>query len=207
MKTWGLTGGVGMGKSAAAQLLRDRGVPVADTDLLARQVVEPGQPALAEIQRVFGAEVIGPDGRLRREEMARRVFADPAARQQLEALTHPRIRERWRAQVAAWRAEGKPLAVVAIPLLFETGAEAEFDAVVCVACTAQTQRQRLRARGWTAEQIQQRLAAQWPVERKLALSDYVLWSEGGLEVLAAQLERIPGVCATDAPGTARQQTR
>jgi dephospho-CoA kinase len=195
MKFFGLTGGVGMGKTAAERLLRERGVPVVDTDALARQVVEPGQPALDEIQRVFGAEVIDTDGQLRREELARLVFADPAARQQLEAITHPRIRELWRAQVENWREQGCPAAVVAIPLLFETKAEADFDAVICVACTAQTQQRRLQERGWTAEQVRQRIAAQWPVEKKMALADYVVWSEGGLEVLASQLERILALTA------------
>jgi dephospho-CoA kinase len=190
MKLFGLTGGVGMGKSAAERLLRARRVPVVDTDALAREVVEPGQPALAEIQRVFGPEVIDSDGQLRREEVARRVFADPAARQQLEAITHPRIRELWLAQAAAWRAEGKRRAVVIIPLLFETGVEQEFDAVICVACTAATQRQRLCDRGWSLDQIHQRIAAQWPVEKKIALANFVVWSEGGLEELAAQLERV-----------------
>jgi dephospho-CoA kinase len=127
---------------------------------------------------------------LRRGELARRVFADPGARQQLEAITHPRIRELWRAQVNAWRTEGQPVAVVGIPLLFETKAEAGFDAVICVACTAQTQQRRLLERGWTTEQVRQRIAAQWPVEQKMASADYVVWSEGGLEVLAAQLDQI-----------------
>ncbi|PYJ06035.1 MAG: dephospho-CoA kinase, partial [Verrucomicrobia bacterium] len=104
------------------QLFRQRGVPVADTDLLARQVVEPGQPALAEVQQAFGQEIVGPDGRLRRDELARRVFTDPAARKRLEDILHPRIRALWRAQVEAWHAEGRSLAVVVIPLLFETNA-------------------------------------------------------------------------------------
>jgi dephospho-CoA kinase len=193
VKVIGLTGGVGVGKSAAEHLLRERGLAVVDSDNLARQVVEPGQPALAEIQRAFGPEVIGPDGWLRREELARRVFADPQARAQLEAITHPRIRKLWQAQVAEWRSAGKPWAVVAIPLLFETGAEKECDAVISVACTAQTQRERLLARGWSAGQIRQRISAQWPAEKKMALADYVAWSEGGLEVLAEQLDRILAV--------------
>lgn len=190
MKTFGLTGGVGMGKSAAERLLRERGVPVVDTDALARRIVEPGEPTLTEIQRTFGPEVIDTDGQLRREELARIVFANPTARQQLEAITHPRIRELWQAQVAAWRAEDRPLAVVIIPLLHETGAETELDAVICVACTAQTQQRRLRERGWSSVQVHQRIAAQWPVDKKMALADYVVWSEGGLDVLAAQLDRI-----------------
>jgi len=190
MQVLGLTGGIGMGKSTADQLLRERGVAVVDTDLLARRLVEPGQPALAEIQNTFGREIIGADGRLRREELACRVFADAAAREQLERILHPRIRTLWLAQVAAWRAAGRPTAVVVIPLLFETNSAAHFDATICVACSAATQRQRLQARGWSAEQMGRRISAQWPVEKKMALADFVVWTEAGLDVHAAQLERI-----------------
>lgn len=190
MKVIGLTGGVGMGKSATDGLLRQRGVPAVDTDLLARQIVEPGQPALAEIRQLFGPEVIGADGRLRRAQLARRVFADPVARRQLESLLHPRIRALWLAQLQTWRSEGRPLAVVVIPLLFETHAEKEVDATICVACSAPTQQQRLLARSWSPAQIEQRIAAQWPVEKKLALADFVIWTEAGMDVHAAQLDRI-----------------
>ena len=190
MKVIGVTGGIGMGKSACAELIRQRGIPVIDTDDLARQVVEPGQAALEEIQHRFGPEMLGPDGRLRRGELARRVFANPAAREELERMLHPRIRQLWRARVESLRGEGRPLAVVIIPLLFETGAEKELDATICVACSSATQRQRLHERGWSEEQIHQRTRAQWPVEKKVALADYVIWSEAGLEVHAAQLDRI-----------------
>jgi dephospho-CoA kinase len=188
-----------MGKSASAQLLAARGVAVVDTDELARRAVEPGQPALEQVRQRFGPEVVAPDGRLRREELARRVFAEPAARKDLEALLHPSIRALWQAQVAAWRKEGRACAVVVIPLLFETGAEAELDATICVACSAASQRQRLLARGWTTEQMEQRIGAQLPVEQKMARADYVVWTEGSLEVHAAQLERI-------VPGDAPQKT-
>ena len=190
MKVLGLTGGVGMGKSASADLLRSRAIPVVDTDDLARQVVEPGQPALAEVIKAFGPGILGPDGRLLREELARRVFADPAARKRLEEILHPPIRALWRAQVEAWRAERRPLAVVVIPLLFETSAEAELDATVCVACTLPTQNERLRARGWSPKDIEQRIRAQWPIEVKMARADYVIWTEAGLDVHAAQLGRL-----------------
>ena len=190
MKAVGLTGGVGMGKSASAQLFRDRGARVVDTDDLARQVVQPGQPALAKVAAAFGPGIVGPDGQLRRQELARIVFADPAARRRLEAILHPRIRTLWCAQVATWRAEGHPLAVVVIPLLFETKAEAELDATICVACSLATQQERLLARGWSAEQIEQRNRAQWPVEQKIARADYLVWTEAGLDVHAAQVDRI-----------------
>src|ERR1041384_6225301 len=135
MKLFGLTGGIGMGKSAAALILAQRGIPVEDTDQLARSVVAPGQPALAEIQRAFGDEVISPEGALRRDVLARIVFSDPSAREKLEANTHPRIRELWKKQVEFFRDGGAKAACVVIPLLFETNAETEFDAIICVACS------------------------------------------------------------------------
>lgn len=190
MKLLGLTGGVGMGKSTCAQLMRARGIPVVDTDDLARAVVEPGQSALAEIQQLFGAEMIAPDGQLRRDVLAQRVFADPDSRRQLEAILHPRIRALWRGQAEQWRNQNLPMAAVAIPLLFETNAESEFNAVICVACSKTTQFKRLQARGWSVPQIQQRLAAQFSIEDKMARSNYVIWSEGSVQVHEAQLDRI-----------------
>jgi dephospho-CoA kinase len=190
MKVLGVTGGVGMGKSTCSDLLRQRGVAVIDTDQLARQIVEPGQPALAEVRDVFGAELLDDAGRLRRDLMAQRIFSDPVARQKLEAILHPRIRKLWQAQVKEWRMWQLPLGVVIIPLLFETHAQTEFDAVICVACSAETQLARLRARGWPDQQIQQRIAAQWPVDQKIAKANYVIWTEGSLAVHAAQLDQI-----------------
>lgn len=190
----GLTGGVGMGKSTAATLLRRRGLPVVDTDDLARQVVEPGQPALEEIRAAFGESLIGPEGQLRRGDLARLVFSKEEARKKLEQILHPRIRQLWHDQVQTWRDEGHNFAVVVIPLLFETGAEKELDRTICVACSAATQRQRLAPRGWSAEQIEQRIRAQLPIEQKLAKADFVIWTEGTMEVHEAQLERVlPGV--------------
>ena len=190
MKTLGLTGGVGMGKSTCAQLLSARGAAVVDTDELARQVVEPGQPALAQVQSAFGSDIVDGGGRLKREALAQRVFADPSARKKLEAILHPRIRALWQTQLETWRAEGRLLAVVVIPLLFETHAETASDRILCVACSAATQRERLRARGWTDAQLHQRIAAQMAIEEKLLLSHHVTWTEGNMDVHAQQLDRI-----------------
>ena len=189
----GLTGGIGMGKSTSASLLERRGVPVIDTDHLARQIVEPGQPALGEIRAAFGGEVFGADGRLRRDELAKVVFNDDEKRRRLEGILHPRIRELWMAQAQAWRAENRAAGVVVIPLLFETDAAKEFDAVICVACSTASQRRRLQSRGWDVDQIERRIAAQWPAQRKMDSARYVVWTEGSLDIHAAQLERIPGL--------------
>jgi dephospho-CoA kinase len=198
-----------MGKSTAATLLAQRGVTIVDTDILARQVVEPGQPALVEIRQAFGAEMIASDGSLRRDQLARRVFSDSAARKRLEGILHPRIRQIWQSQLADWRARpGSEASVpgdrdhsgtqhsntryfcVVIPLLFETQAEREVDATLCVACSSATQHQRLSSRGWNAEQINQRIKSQLPIEEKMARADYVIWNEGSVDVLAAQLQRV-----------------
>ena len=190
MKLFGLTGGIGMGKSAAAQILAQCGVSVIDTDVLARSVVEPGQPALVDIRNTFGASVLSADGSLRRDVLARIVFPDPQARQKLEAITHPRIRDLWIKQVEQWRTQDIPAACVVIPLLFETNAESEFDATICVACSTATQQKRLLDRNWSAEQIAQRIAAQFLIDKKIAQANYVIWNEGGLDILRAQLELI-----------------
>jgi len=190
MKVCGLTGGVGMGKSAAARFFLERGTKLLDTDEIAHRLVQPGQVALAAIQAAFGGQVIGPAGELNRAALAQIVFADAGARKQLEAVLHPLIREQWTTQIDIWRGEDHLLAMVVIPLLFETQAEPHFDKIICAACSAAAQRKRLLARGWTPEQIRLRNAAQLLVEEKIARSDYVIWTEGTLAVHAHQVDDI-----------------
>ncbi len=190
MQLFGVTGGVGMGKSTAGEFLREQGVLVVDTDAIARQLVEPGQPALEEIAGRFGRSVLSADGRLNRRELARVAFSDASARAALEAILHPRIRATWEAGVKEWRAAGHATGAVIIPLLFETKAAPLFDAVICVACSGASQWQRLRQRGWSDGEIRQRLEAQLPLEQKIAQSDFVVWTDTTLEAHAAQLSRI-----------------
>jgi len=185
----GLTGGVGMGKSTAAKLLQKQGVPVVDSDDLARDVVAVGEPALAEIAEIFGADFLA-NGKLDRAKMAAHIFGNDAERKKLEAIIHPRVRERWLSQMESWRADKVPLGVVVIPLLFEVGAETEFDLVICVACTGNTQRERLRARGWDDAQIAARIAAQTDVAEKIGRADQVVWAEGDVNLLREQLQSI-----------------
>jgi len=192
MKVCGLTGGVGMGKSTAAGFLLAQGVRVVDTDDLAHQLVQSGQPALVEITKTFGEEMLSAAGELNRAKLAARVFADPVARRQLEAILHPRIREAWLRQLKNWRADNWPLAVVVIPLLFETAAENHFEKIICVASSGVTQRARLAARGWNPEQIQQRVAAQLPTEEKMARAHFVVWTEGEKEIHRRQIDEILG---------------
>lgn len=188
MKLVGVTGGIGMGKSACAGILQKRGLPVVDTDTIAHEIVEPGKPALEEIKAAFGGEILGADGRLRRGELAKKVFIDQTALRKLEDILHPRIREIWVAQAERWKVEGQGIGFVVIPLLYETNAASQFDHVICVACSGETQRKRLRGRGWTDEQLQRRIDAQWPAIKKMDAAHFVIWTETTMEAHAAQVE-------------------
>ena len=186
----GLTGGVGMGKSTAARLLKKVGLPVVDSDDLAREAVHPGTEGLAEIADEFGEGFLKADGSLDRDKMASKVFQDEAARKRLEAIIHPRVRTVWEKQIDQWREQKWPVGVVVIPLLFEVDLQDSFDAVLCVACTANTQRARLRERNWDDAQITARIAAQMDIAQKIDLADHVLWNEGAPELLMDQMKEI-----------------
>ena len=186
----GLTGGVGMGKSTAARLLKKAGLPVVDSDDLAREVVQPGTDALAKIAAEFGEGFLNADGSMNRVKMASTVFQDGAARKRLEAIIHPRVRVGWEKQIEQWREQKRPVGVVVIPLLFEVDLQDSFDAVLCVACTANTQRARLRERNWDDAQITARIAAQMDIAQKMDLADHVLWNEGAPELLMDQMKEI-----------------
>lgn len=179
-----------MGKSTAASILQKIGVAVIDTDNIARDLVQPGQPALAEIKREFGDHLVNEKGELLRRELAAEVFADEQKRAKLEAILHPRIREIWFKTAQQWRSENKLSAAVIIPLLFETNAQSAFTAVICLACSPETQLQRLRQRGWSDGDIQRRIASQWPIEKKIAQANYVIWTDTTVEAHEEQLQRL-----------------
>lgn len=183
-----LTGGIASGKSAVSAAFARRGVPVLDADLIARQVVEPGQPALAGVIAAFGPEVLGPDGRLDRTALRALVFARPEARRQLESILHPAIRQ---AFTAASAMAGGPYQIHAIPLLAESGRAREYDRVLVVDCPRETQLQRLLARdNETPERAEAILAAQATREARLAIATEILPNTGTLDELDAAVERL-----------------
>ena len=191
MRIVGLTGGIATGKSTFAEALRARGAPVIDADVLAREVVAPGSPALAEIARTFGPGVLGPDDALDRKRLGALVFADPEARHRLEAITHPAIRQLMLAETARLAEAGHPLAFYDAPLLYEVGIDAVVDAVVVVYAPEQAQRARLAARDWaSAAEAEARLAAQWPIDEKAARADFVVDNTGGTGDLGSKAERL-----------------
>ena len=188
MITMGLTGGIGAGKSEASEYLKRLGIPILDTDVVARELVTPGQPALAEIVAAFGSAILDSQGHLDRSALGQKVFGDSAARQRLEGILHPRIYEGWTAWIRQQSLQDQRLCAVVIPLLYEKGYDSHFQVTLALGCTPQTQRQRLHQRQWTDQMIDQRLAAQWPMSEKLQRANYCLWSEGQREALHQQIE-------------------
>jgi len=184
----GLTGGIASGKSTVARLFGSLGVPIIDADELAREVVTPGTQGLAQIVARFGPRVLAPDGTLDRRALRAIVFADPAARADLEALTHPAIRA---AMEERSRAAGGPYQIFMIPLLLESGDRQAFDRVLVVDCDPELQVRRLQARdGSTLEQVRAILGAQVPRAVRLKEADDLITNDGELHALTSQVERL-----------------
>jgi dephospho-CoA kinase len=188
----GLSGGIGSGKSTAARLLEARGAVVLDADLIAHEILAPGGPAVGAVLQRFGPEVAGPDGGVDRRRLRSVVFADPAARRDLEAITHPLIYAAMASRLGG-TFEQDAVVVVDAPLLVETGGRERVGmrALVVVAAEQSQQIERVVARGdMTAEEAAAVIAAQAPAERKLAAADYVLDNRGSPADLKAGVETL-----------------
>jgi dephospho-CoA kinase len=184
----GLTGGIASGKSTVADMFADLGTPVIDTDVIAREVVRPGQPALDEIREAFGDGVIDPDGTLDRAAMRTIVFGDDAARRRLEAILHPRIGAATRAQADA---AGGDYQIIVVPLLVESALRAFVDRVLVVDCDEATQIARLLARDTESEaQARRMLAAQSTRAERMAIADDVIANDGSLDDTREQVEAL-----------------
>jgi len=190
LKVLGLTGGIGSGKSTVAKLIADLGVPVLDADVLAREVVEPGQPALAEVAATW-PEAIGPDGKIARGKLADIVFADPAQRLRLEAIMHPRIQALSDQRFAELAAKGHALAFYEASLLVESGRYKDFDGLVVVTASPETQLERVLARGGLSEEkAQARIDAQLPLLAKVRVATHLVDNDGDLDATKQQVERL-----------------
>lgn len=194
MATWilGVTGGIGSGKTAATNYLQQLGVTVVDADVVAREVVEPGTPALAAIADYFGSDAIITTGehagRLNRPWLRQCVFADPAQRLALEAITHPAIRDSLKQQLAA---AASRYAVLASPLLWESGQVNLVQHTLLIDVTEATQMQRASSRdGVSPAQIEAIMKAQWSRAQRLARADDIISNEGCLAELHARLDAL-----------------
>ena len=185
-----LTGGIATGKSYCLARFAALGVPIIDADVLARDAVAPGSPGLRAVQGRFGQSVIAPDGTLDRAAMAKIVFADHHARAALEAIIHPEVRRRIRDWFTT-RPGAAAFAIADIPLLFETGQEHDFDRVIVVACEPEEQLRRLKARDALSEEdARRRLAAQWPIEEKVARAHHLIKTDGTFADTDAQVQTL-----------------
>lgn len=190
MKVFGLTGGIASGKSTVTAMFREAGVPVIDADALAREVVEPGQPALLEIAARFPGTVDAA-GRLDRAKLGALVFSEPSARAALNAITHPRIQALALERTQALAARGTPVALYDAALLIENRLHEALDGVVLVSCPVEVQRARLMARnGLSAEAADQRIASQLSLEQKRPFATWIIDNGGSLEATRAQVEQV-----------------
>ncbi|HVH64831.1 MAG TPA: dephospho-CoA kinase [Candidatus Acidoferrum sp.] len=190
MRVLGLTGGIGSGKSTVASMFTELGAEVIDADQLARDVVEPGQPALEEIVQAFGADIVRPDGQLDRAKLGSIVFADAAARSRLNAITHRRIRERMHHEVQQ-RSDRQGLLLLDIPLLYENARSSLVEKVIVVWVDAATQLRRLTERsGLSSDEATRRIASQMSLDEKRAQADIVIDNTGSLESTRRQVAAI-----------------
>jgi len=192
MKVVGLTGGIATGKSTVAAMLRMRHrVPVIDLDRVAREVVEPGTPALRAIVAHFGEEVLGADGALDRAALRRRISVDAEARKALEAITHPAIREGAAKALADLAQTGVPAAVVEAALLVETGSWRTYPFLIVVSCDPEVQLRRLMARDGQGEaEARALIATQLPMGEKERVATHVIRNDGDLDALEAEVDRV-----------------
>ena len=189
----GLTGGIATGKSTVSNHFKELGIPVLDADVVAREVVEPGQPALADIVAEFGDEMLLPDGSLYRKALGAVVFGNPEKLAKLNQFTHPRVQASMRAQADAYAKAGVPLIVLDIPLLLEGKNAAGADAVMVVTVPADVQQERLMARNQlSAEDARKRMNSQMPMAEKEQLADYVIDNSG---TIADTYEQVDAVLA------------
>lgn len=190
-KIIGLTGGIASGKSTVSALLRQAGIPVIDADQVARQVQRPGSVALDKLAAAFGPAIIAPDGSLNRQQLGQRVFDDPAARQELDRIVQPLIKNTiWQA-VDNLRRQGVANVVLDVPLLFEAGYDTDCDLVVVVRVSPATELRRLMARnGYSRAAAQARIAAQLPLSVKVAKADVVIDNDGSREETRRQVAQL-----------------
>jgi dephospho-CoA kinase len=195
----GLTGGIATGKSTVSEMLRGLGAEIIDADRLAREVVEPGQPAFKQIVAEFGAGIVGADGALDRKKLGAIVFADPERRKRLEALTHPAIRARFQARLDELVAQGfEGLVFFDAPVMIESGNYKHMDRMVVVVTDEATQMARLRARDGTDDaEGRRKIASQMPLAEKAKLADHVIDNSGDREATAAQVRRVVAVLTAD----------
>ena len=187
----GLTGGIATGKSTTLQRWQQAGATGIDTDELAHRTLAPHTSTWDEVVRTFGTKILNGDGTINRPKLGEIVFADEPRRLALNRIIHPAVHRMWTEEMKKLERGGQAeVAVVSIPLLYEVAAEAEFDGVVVVGCSEQTQLTRLKQKGLAEKQARARIRAQWPLPLKMDRADFVIWNDGSPRVHAEQADII-----------------
>ena len=187
----GLTGGIATGKSTVIQRWQQAGVFGIDTDDLAHQALAPDTATWSQVLRTFGTSILNDDKTINRRKLGQIVFADEQKRLALNGIVHPFVHQKWTAEIEKLECDGRTeVAVVSIPLLYEVGAENQFDCVVTVGCSEQTQVARLAQKGLTETEARVRMDAQWPLQKKMDNADFVIWNDGMLQILSEQADII-----------------
>jgi dephospho-CoA kinase len=200
----GLTGGIATGKSTVSEILRSLGAIVLDADILAREVVAPGEPALERIVREFGSEVLREDGALDRKRLAAVVFANPERRKRLEAITHPAIRERFLARLAELETQGfEGLVFWDAPVMIESGGHRAMDRLVVVITDDATQRERAFGRDGDRADVERRIASQMALAEKAKLADHVIDNSGDRAATEARAREVHAALLADLHTRAR----
>lgn len=196
MKIIGLTGGIGSGKSTVAQLFVEEGFPLIDADVIAREVVAAGQPALQELADVFGADILEPSGELNRQLLAQRAFVDRETTDKLNAITHPRIQQRTQELFDEYREKDVEAVIYDMPLLVDNGLDRAMDWVIVVDVAAEERIRRVvEYRGLDEEDAQRRVKAQIPDGLRLAAADSVIDNNAAIDNLKPQVDQL----ISDAP--------
>ena len=190
MRLVGLTGGIGSGKSTVAKMLEEAGATVVDADQIARDIMEPGRPALQDAAYAFGPDILNPDGSLDRGKLAERAFASREATDKLNRITHPRIGEQTRKAFCRARERGDEVVVYDMPLLVDKGLDKDMDLVLVVDVKPEERVARLVGRGLSADDARARIKAQIPDDKRRAAADIVIDNNGSLEELRERVEAI-----------------
>jgi dephospho-CoA kinase len=187
----GLTGGLATGKSTVAEILRKKSIPVIDADRIAHSVLETNSEVKKQIRHIFGDQVFDASGFVQRSTLAKLVFGRPDLLLKLESLVHPEVQKIVAMEKQKYLEQAQPFCFYDVPLLFEKNLQQQFDKVVCVVCSLQQQRERMKSRNrWSDQEIDQRLQAQLPLEEKEKKSDYVIHNSGSLQDLDQQVKKM-----------------
>lgn len=187
----GLTGGIAAGKSTVTTHWRKAGAVTIDADDLAHEALAPGTTTYADVVKMFGKKILNADRTINRRSLGEIVFADERKRLALNQIIHPHVHQAVMNTLTEWERDGQTaVGVVSIPLLYEVGEETQFDCVVTVACSEQTQIARLTSNGLSRAQARARIRAQWPLPTKMDRADFVIWNDGSFRTLSEQAEII-----------------